>query len=374
MNEKKETSTLPVSRNEIDFMIILNKLWEEKKIILIATIAGVVFGFMIALFSPKEFKVVTTMLPQSESESGLSKFSSLAAIAGFDLNIGEGGTEISPVVYPQIVESAPFLEELMNTPFKFSKVDHPVSIFEYYIKIKRPNIFELIKTYTIGLPGVIKMSMRKSVPVEKTSDDIHMYTEDEDAIMQSLKSKVLLTVNKKEGYLTLTCTMHEAMLTAQVAAKAQQLLQKTIIEYKIKSATEQLKFVEQRYKEKKADFEKAQQKLAWFRDRNQNMSTAVAKTELERLQSEYDISYSVYSELAKLQEQSRIQVKKKTPVFTVIKPVVVPIEKFKPKRMTILVIWTLLGAVVGAGIVFGKEYLTYLKRKSPKASDIQPIM
>jgi uncharacterized protein involved in exopolysaccharide biosynthesis len=361
MNETKETSTLPVNRNEIDFMIILNKLWAQKRILLLGTIAGMIIGLLIAIFSPKQYKVVTTMLPQSESESGLGKFSSLAAIAGFDLNLGESGTEISPVVYPQIVESAPFLYELMNTPFKFRKVDHPVSIFDYYTKIRKPSVFEYIRNYTIGLPDAIKMSVRKKAVVEKTQEDIHMYTDDEDAMMQFIKSNVLLTINKKEGYLTLTCTMPEAMLTAQVAAKAQQLLQETIIECKIKGASEQLKFVEQRYIEKKAEFEKAQSKLAFFRDRNQNVSTAVAKTEQERLQSDYDISYSVYSELAKLQEQTKIQVKKKTPVFTIIKPVVVPNEKFKPKRMTILVIWTIVGAVIGVGIVFGKEYLQLIK-------------
>jgi len=368
MNDKKEFSTLPVVRNEIDIMIILNKLWEEKRIILIATIAGVVIGLMVALFSPEEFKVVTTMLPQSESESGLGKFSSLAAIAGFDLNLGQGGTEISPVVYPQIVESAPFLDELMKSKYKFSKVDKPVSYYDYFLKIKKPSLFEYLYGYTVGLPGTLKAKMKKSVTVEKTTEEIHMYTRDESDLMLSMKSRVTLTINKKEGYLTLTTIMPEAMLTAQVAAKAQKLLQETITEYKTIGSTEQLLFVEQRYKEKKSEFENAQQRLAWFRDRNQNVSTAVAKTELERLQSEYDISYSVYSELAKLLEQSRLQVKKRTPVFTIIRPVVVPNDKDKPKRMTILVIWTFLGLVSGVGLVFGKEYLQLIKNSKKNVS------
>lgn len=369
MSEMKEKSNVQSNKSEIDYIIILNKLWAEKKIILLTTIVGMVLGLIIAMISPKEFKVVTTMLPQSESESGLGKFSSLAAIAGFDLNLGQGGTEISPVVYPQIVESAPFLDELMKSKYKFSKVDKPVSYYDYYLRIKKPGLFDYLYGYTVGLPGTLKAKMKKIVAVEKTTEEIHMYTRDESDLMLSMKSRVTLTINKKEGYLTLTTIMPEAMLTAQVAAKAQKILQETITEYKTIGSTEQLLFVEQRYKEKKTEFENAQQKLAWFRDRNQNVSTAVAKTELERLQSEYDISYSVYSELAKLLEQSKLQVKKRTPVFTIIKPVVVPNDKDKPKRMTILVIWTFLGAVAGFGVIFGKEYLTYIKNKSAKTSN-----
>lgn len=368
MSEIKEKSIVPTIKSEIDYMIILNKLWAEKKIILLTTIVGIVLGLIIAMITPKEFKVVTTMLPQSESESGLGKFSSLAAIAGFDLNLGQSGTEISPVVYPQIVESAPFLDELMKSKYKFSNVDKPVSYYDYYLKIKKPSLFEYLYGYTVGLPGMLKAKMKKSVAVEETEEDIHMYTRDESDLMLSMKSRVSLTINKKEGYLTLTTIMPEAMLTAQIAAKAQKLLQETITEYKTVSSTEQLMFVEQRYKEKKSEFENAQQKLAWFRDRNQNVSTAVAKTELERLQSEYEISYSVYSELAKLLEQSKLQVKKRTPVFTIIKPVVVPNDKDKPKRMTILAMWTIIGAVAGLGVVFGKEYLTYFRNKSAKTS------
>lgn len=364
MNENKEITELNQHKNEIDFMVLLNKIWGGRKIIIICVSAGIVLGLMIALLSPKSFKVITTMLPQSESESGLGKFSSLAAIAGFDLNLGTSSTEISPVVYPQIVQSEIFLAELMYSKFSFSKVDHPVSIFDYYTKIKKPGILEIVQKYTIGLPVLIKMSMKKSGSIKKNDCGIPSFTEDEENLLIFLKSNVTLVVNKKEGYLTLTCIMPEALLAAQVAEKAQKLLQKTITEYKTQSSTEQLVFIEQRYKEKKDDYQKVQDRLAFFRDRNQNVSTAAAKTELDRLQGEYDIAYSVYSELAKSLEQTKIQVKRQTPVFAIIKPVVVPREKFKPKRSIILLMWTLIGGIAGLGIVFGKKYYLIIKNKS----------
>jgi uncharacterized protein involved in exopolysaccharide biosynthesis len=89
----------------------------------------------------------------------------------------------------------------------------------------------------------------------------------------------------------------------------------------------------------------------------------LARTEEEKLQSEYNIAYNVYNELAKQREQARIQVKEDTPVLSVIKPVVVPVEKSKPKRIMILAIWIFLGGVAGVGIVFGKQYLVVIREK-----------
>ncbi len=147
-----------------------------------------------------------------------------------------------------------------------------------------------------------------------------------------------LNVNDKEGYLTLTSNFHQALLSAQVAQKAQKLLQDYITQFKIEKATAQFHFIEERFNEKKREFESAQRRLASYRDANKNISSAVAQTELEKLENEYQLAFEVYSELAKQLEQARIKIKEDTPVFSVIEEVVVPIEKSKPKRSLILMI------------------------------------
>lgn len=351
-----------VKNDEIDFMILIQKLWNGRKTILIFIIIGASLGLIIAIFSPKQYTVITTMLPQSESENNMSKISSLVSIAGFDLDLSDAGSDISPVVYPQIVESVPFLLKLMNSPFTFSKVDHQVSLFDYYTKIEKPGVLGTIMKYTVGLPGLIIDSRRKAPNVKITSDSLTRLTKEEDLIGKYLKENVKLTLNKKEGYLTLTCTFPEALLTAQVAKKSQEMLQQTIIEYKTKRAIEQLKYIEQQYAEKKINYKVSQTKLASYKDRNQFVSMAMAGTTQERLEGEYNIAYSVYSELAKQLENAKMKVKKETPAFVILKPVVVPYKKTKPQRIMILFIWTIVSGVLGAGWVFGKTYIAKTKR------------
>ena len=93
----------------------------------------------------------------------------------------------------------------------------------------------------------------------------------------------------------------------------------------------------------------------------------MAQTSLEVLQSEYDLAYNVFTELAKQLETQKIQVKENTPVLTIIDPVYVPIEKSKPKRFSILIIWSFIGLFFGIVWVFGKDSFFKLKDEWNKA-------
>jgi uncharacterized protein involved in exopolysaccharide biosynthesis len=66
---------------------------------------------------------------------------------------------------------------------------------------------------------------------------------------------------------------------------------------------------------------------------------------------------SVFQELAGQVEQAKIQVNKDTPIFTIIEPVSVPLERSKPKRTITVIIWTFLGAVFSVGWVLVKPPL-----------------
>lgn len=362
-----EPGHLPITadEDEIDLIQLAKTLWKGRKAIIISVVAGLVIGLAVALLTPKAFTVTTTMVPQvSSKQTSLGGLSSLAAMAGFNLDMSGGGGPLSPVIYPQIITSVPFQLELMNTPFTFPEVSKPVSIYEYYTEIAKPGVLSQVKKYTIGLPFVILKAMRgEPDEISAGGNNLITLTLEQEKIIKKLAENISLDANSKEGYLTLSVTMPEAFTAAEVALKAQEMLQRYITEFKIAKAADQLRFVEERFEEKKAEFEKAQTRLAAFRDRNKNVSSALARTEEERLQSEYNIAYNVYNELAKQLEQARIQVKEDTPVLSVIKPVVVPVKKSKPNRPLILVIWVFLGGITGVGWVFGKQYLATIKKK-----------
>ena len=367
MSQTKNKSK--IEDDEIDLIMLAKKIWDGRKLIFWTVLIFMALGLFIALFSPKEFTASSTMVPQlSTNKSTLGGLSSLAAMAGFNLDMNMETTELSPLIYPQIVSSVPFHLELMETTFNFKDVDHPVTLYEYYMDYAKTDVISIIKKYTIGLPEIILSTLKNKTekPLPAVSGDELLnapiaLTTDQEKIRKFLSKRISLDPNEKEGYVVLKVIANDPDLAAQVAFKAQSLLQKYITEFKIKKATAQLNFVIQRYAEKKKEFEKAQNNLAVFVDRNKNVTSAVARIEQERLQNEFKLAFDVYSQLAQQLEQAQIKVKEDTPVFSIVKPITVPLEKSKPNRPFILIIWTFLGIFIGIGWIFGKYFIQSVK-------------
>ena len=68
--------------------------------------------------------------------------------------------------------------------------------------------------------------------------------------------------------------------------------------------------------------------------------------QFSRIESEYNISRNIYNDLALNKEKIAIDVRRNTPIFTVIKPVVIPNDKFQPNRLTIVLIYSFLGILI----------------------------
>jgi len=360
----------PVADSEIDLIALAKTFWSGRHFVTKSILICGVLGFLIAITSPKEFVATTIMVPSgSTGGSNLGGLGGLAAMAGININTSSG-SDLSPTVYPQIVSSLPFQLELMKTPLNFSELVEPVTFFDYYSRIQKPN---LLLKYTIGLPGVIFNLPGNIIKAIKGEESEKILSTDKNEPLELsdkqrdvrliLMDLILLETNTKEGVLTLSTKMPEARAAAQLGQRAQELLQQYITEFKIKKAKANLDFIQQRYDETAQKFESAQQKLASFSDRNKNVSLATAKTEEERLRSQYNLIFGIYSELAKQLEQAKIQVKQDTPVFTIIEPISVPTKRSKPNRPMILFVWLFFGGVIGTGIVFGKGYLNTFKKR-----------
>lgn len=354
--------------DEIDLIQLAKTLWEGRKTVIRTTIIFMALGLFIAIFSAKEYTASTTMVPQSAEEGSKlgGGLGGLAAMAGINLGSVGGGSMIPPSLYPKIIASIPFQKELMKTLLSIEGQKEKVTFADYYLEIKKPGLLGYIKKYTIGLPGLILGTIRgdgTDAMLASTNSDLLSITGDEKSLINILSAQLSLEVNDKDGYISISARMPEAKAAAQMVNKTQFLLQEAITKFKVQKAQVQFDFVKGRYQEKKEESSEAQQKLASFRDRNKNVTTATAQTEQERLTAEYNLVYGVYTELAKQLETQKIQVKENTPVFAIVEPVSVPLDKSKPKRPMILVIWTFLGGIVGVGMVFGKQFFTSIKEQ-----------
>jgi LPS O-antigen subunit length determinant protein (WzzB/FepE family) len=355
--------------DEIDLLKLAKTFWSGRKTFFICILVGAVLGVFVAVLTPAEYTATTIMVPQSTGKSSsMGSLGGLAALAGIDISGASQGGDMSPILYPKIVSSIPFKLELMNTPIKFKEFEKPISLFEYSTNpiYSHISILGFVKKYTIGLPGVIIGAIKgKKTEISFSKDErgqLIVLSDDQNKVSKALDNLISLEVEPKQGYLTLSVVMPEALAAAQLAQKAQELLQRDITRFKVQKAKADLEFIQERYNEVKAEAEGYQINIAQRTDQYKSLTSVVPQVQTTRIQTKYGIASTVFQELAKQLEQAKIQVKKDTPIFTIVEPVSVPNEKSKPSRPLILIIWIFFGAIVGVIIIFGKHNLKEIKQ------------
>ena len=372
--EQQNIPTVPQpvqESDEIDLVDLLRKLWVQRKLILTVTAIFLLIGIFVAMVSPVSYTAGCTVVPQSgENKSG--GLGGVAAMMGVNLGtsmMSEG--TLSPDIYPEIVKSVPFTLEIMQTPIVTEKSDgKAITLYEYYTdkQYQDRNLLGSIKKYTLGLPGVILGSFRKEEPVQETvaqGDTMTVYSLniEEKSVYNAIQESMQVSTNPKDGYVSIGYRFPEARPAAEVSNQIYRTLEKYVASFKSEKLEDNLQFVEESYETARKDFLQAQSRLAAFQDANRGLVTATARSTETRLQSEFNIAYSVYSELAKQREQARIAVKENQTILTLVNPAVVPNEKSAPRRSIILIGFLFLGFVAACGWVLGKPYVQNIYRE-----------
>ena len=354
---------------QVDTFDILKILYSSRKIILKFLVVFVILGILVAFLLPKEYTSSSVFVTQVSSSKKLGKkISGIANLIG--VNVGDSGSDvILPMQYPLIVESTPFKKQILESKIPVKEQDSSVSVSYYLTDIRKPGVLSNIKGYTIGLPGKI-IGLFKSPKVEETinvQDSTSFYlNSNEKQQLDYLYSNFSVNINDVDGYIEISTTFPEAKASAKLASNIQNLLQKFIIEYNIKKARQELEYIDERFKEAEKDYFNKRAALANYKDRNVNVISNLAQNRLEQLQTEYSLSSNIYSQLAGEFETAKLNVKKDTPVFTIIKPATIPIEPSSPNKLLVLVQFILIGFLLGAFYILFKHFYPAIKDKITK--------
>jgi uncharacterized protein involved in exopolysaccharide biosynthesis len=355
------------SEDEIDLKDLILPLWKARKQILtIATICGILGG-IIGFLTPATYTASSTFLPQTaQAGGGLSgSLGGLASLAGINLSTGAaGGGEIPPSMYATVLASEPFRMRILDATIW---VEGDSLSYRDYLLNQPKSIVSTVLEYTIGLPGKIAGSGNEESSLSNPGE-LQALSDDENELHKALAGKISIANDKKEGVVSLTVVESDPMIAAQVAKFTEEVLQDWIIEHKVKNAKAQYDFIEKQFVSKQKEFFYIQEQLANYTDRNQNVLAASYLTRLDRLQAEFDLVNTVYSELAKQKEQAAIQLSKDTPTFSVLDPVKVPKEKTGPKKSLYILGAFFLGLIGAVGWALGRhpmqEFWKEIKRKT----------
>ena len=338
--------------DEIDLVALLKTVFVSRRFVIKTTILFAVFGVILALVSPTKYTASSTFVPQLSEGQTNSSLGGLASLAGINLSaiMGSQPQEISPSLYPQIAESIPYRLALLE-----AKVGSNETSFRNYILDQSSGlaILPLLKKYTIGLPGLLLKKQTDDNEIPDSS--LFQVTKEDRGLFKFLAQVLSIEVDDQEGLVSISVELADRMVAAQLAQAATDLLQSNIIAFKSQSARNNLDFIESQFESKRQEFEEIQDSIAVFKDQNLNITSSLYQNQLTRLESQFTVTSSVFQELAGQVEQAKIQVNKDTPIFTIIEPVSVPLERSKPKRTITVIIWTFLGGVFSVGWVLVKS-------------------
>jgi uncharacterized protein involved in exopolysaccharide biosynthesis len=330
--------------DEIDLIALLKTVFTARRFVLKTTVLFAVVGIVAALVSPVSYTASSTFIPQLSEGSPSSSLGGLASLAGINLSAGGQNQEIPPSLYPQIIKSIPYRVSLLNEPVG----PNDISMRDYILQNDSgPSVLSTIKKYTIGLPGLLFSSSQSTS--DNTESSLFTISDEDRELFAYLDGALTIEVDEKEGLVSLHSELDDRLVAARLAQAATDLLQRNVIAFKSQSARNNLDFIERQFESKRQEFEQIQDSIAIFKDQNLNITSTLYQNQLTRLESQFTVTSSVFQELAGQVEQAKIQVNKDTPIFTIIEPVSVPLKRTKPKRSSIVVIWTFLGGVLAVG-------------------------
>ncbi len=337
--------------DEIDLLALLKTVFVARRFVIKTTILFAVLGIILAVVSPTKYTASSTFVPQLSEGQTNSSLGGLASLAGINLSaiMGSQPQEISPSLYPQIAESVPYRLALLD-----ATVESNTSFRDYILtQSDGVAILPLLKKYTIGLPGLLLNKLTDNN--ENLDTSLFQITEQDKDLFEFLAQVVSIQVDDQEGLVSISVELADRMVAAQLAQAATDLLQSNIIAFKSQSARNNLDFIESQFESKRQEFEQIQDSIAVFKDQNLNITSSLYQNQLTRLETQFTVTSSVFQELAGQVEQAKIQVNKDTPIFTIIEPVSVPLERSKPKRTMMVIVWTFLGGLFSVGWVLVKS-------------------
>ena len=320
--------------DEIDVIQIVKTIWKSWRFIVILSSFFVFVGVAVALLSPIVYTSSSTFILSSGSDDKSSSLGGVASLVGINLSGMSSQSEIPTSMYPKVGESVEFKRLLLE---EFVDEGKTINLKNF-----------LIDHYDLDLKDFV------------INDNDFFVSKGEDELFEILKEIISISVNKKDGFVSISANMPTSEYAANTCFNAREILQNIIIDNKIKRAKENLSFTNEQLSLKKTEFDNIQNKIAYFQDSNLNIINSKYENELNMLKAEFQIINSVYTELSKQMEQSKLQVNKDTPVFSVVKEVSMPVKRSSPKRSQMVLIFGFMGLILSISYVIAKEPVTQI--------------
>jgi uncharacterized protein involved in exopolysaccharide biosynthesis len=360
----KKSAKEILNKKEVSLSELLNYFWERKKVFLLSIVVMVFLGSIKYFATPSSYESVATKIVEMENANpnSFGQLGSLSAFSGLNFGASSSISGISHEMYPEIIASKPFLVELVNEKFYFESKGDSLLLKDYLIEDYSSKPLNIILGGIASIPSRVASIFVDNNPVvspvvqsallDQGSPKYLILTNEEDLASELLKNRIKI---EEEGtMITLSVQMPEPYVAAELNHIIFDKIVKYVTDYKTKKMRISLGFVEERAIEAEENFIRSQLALASFRDTNQGIISQRARSREEQLQAEFNIAFNLYNTMTQELENSKIQLKKETPVFSNFAAPLVPNNPVNGTFFRTFILFGFLGILVGFGmVIFG---------------------
>lgn len=342
---------------EFDLKTFLNTVKKARKRIITNCVIAAVLGAIVAFSIPKEYLASASVAPESQDDEGLSGVSSLASMAGINLNSGTDA--IGPELYPTVIASNDFVVDLLYT--RVQTVDGDTMDYKTYLKTQTKMPWWGYGQVWIG-KLMQKIAPRQSFSASVSGDDRidpqHMSYEDE-AMVEAVKGSISCSMDEKTMVISLAVRTQDPLVSKIMVDSVMVHLQNFITLYRTNKARNDLDYYKELETEASRQYRRAETKYSEYCDTHKGTVLQSFISEQERLENELSIALSAYTQVRQQVQMAQAKVQEKTPAFTVLERASVPNIHVSPKKMLIDIAFIFL-AFIGTvswyyvALLFGK--------------------
>lgn len=349
---------------EIDIMELISKLWKRRSMIIKWCIGGAILGLIIGFSIPKTYSASVTLAPELEQKAG-SGVSSIASMMGVNLN--NSIDAINAEMFPDVVHSTPFIVELFDLPVTFERKDSIITttLLDYMKEYQRSPWWTPVLNFPFKVLGWCIDLVTPDEEEEASGEgnlNPNNLPKKERGVVKFFAENIIVNVDKKTLKTNMSLEMQDPQVVYVVLNAVTDHLKTYMSDYRSSKARQDVENLSIICEQRKADYYAAQQAYAKYIDANKSVILQSAQAEQERLQQEMNLAYQVYSQVATQLEGARIQEQQAKPVFAIVQPPVIPIQKAAPSKAKMLVVFVFLAGCCAAGwVLFGEEYWKKLK-------------
>ena len=347
--EKPNTSAQPIDIMEI-VLDIYNVVKNNLKKSIIITAATAVVTVLILISTPRYYTSYVKLVPEyaSKKEGGLGSLGSAAAMFGINLGGNTNYDAIAPTFYPEIIASNDFLIPLMQAEVETKDGSFKGTYIKYLTeRQKRP-------WWNEAISFVFSIFKGKEEASDSAGPGFNpfMLTENEKQILDAISSMIRCNVDSKTFTIEIATTAQDPLVAAMMANVVKDKLQEVVTEYRTGKVKKDYEYAIKFCDSAHDDYIAAQEVYAEYADKHQGISRQAYRIELERLQGEMQLAYSMYNAACQQKIMAASKLQEETPVFAEIQKASVPVYPSGTRRLYVLAAMMVLAFSAYNGICF----------------------